>query len=387
MKTPKSISILSALFIIMIPYLSLINATETRVGSMGGVGFFIRDNSNVFVFPGTVFQYGGQVISELRSKNNDQLYSIGVHLPVNDASVLGLHLNRPITLEIPAEVSNSYTVRLDRSTDIFYGKRSGDVDLGLKFTVGMDSDEEKEGSATQKQSARYFGIAGGLSSETTDIGLFVDIPMLSWEYEKQSRDWGGYGLGINARLFSNQSGRPLQFVPLGVLYYGTTSIEFDSGVTGAEKDKTDFGILNAAIGIGMNYKISESNMVILGIEVFGISKLSEDIKEGSERTMTTRTLPGLYLGVESNIKSWLIGRLGAAQVHQQYITTTKPQQGSEIEESFYSSEFKLTFGMALIFGSFTLDASINEGILFDGPNIISGSNEALSNQLSITYQF
>ena len=39
--------VLTTVFILQIDAL----ATETRVGSMGGVGFYIRDNSNVFVFP------------------------------------------------------------------------------------------------------------------------------------------------------------------------------------------------------------------------------------------------------------------------------------------------------------------------------------------------
>lgn len=386
MKTPKTCAMCFVLFILMVLSVDHSTATETRVGSMGGVGYFIRDNSNVFLFPGTVYQYGSQVIAELRSKNNDRLYSIGVHLPFDDENIIGLHLNRPINLPIPADVSGFYEVSLDRSTDIFWGRKSGNMDMGLKFTVGMDSDEEKVGSATRKQSARYFGLAGGLSNETMDLGLFLDMPSMNWEFERESRDWSGYGIGVNGRYFQARSD-VMQLIPLGVLYYGKTSMEYDSGVTGAEKEETDFGILNAAVGLGLNYNVSESNLIVLGIEVFGMSKLTEDVKEGEENTITTRTLPGIYLGVESNIRSWLIGRLGAAQVHQKYTETSKPQQGSEIENSSYSSEFKLTFGMALIFGSFTLDASINEGLLFDGPNIISGSNEPLSNQLSITYQF
>ena len=112
-----------------------------------------------------------------------------------------------------------------------------------------------------------------------------------------------------------------------------------------------------------------------------------DVKDGIESTETTRTLPGFYLGVESNITSWLIGRLGAAQVFQNYSTTTKPQTGETITSSSYASQFRMTFGLGVVMGSFLLDASVNEGILFDGPNIISGSNEVLSNKLSITYTF
>ena len=54
--------ILTTIFI----FQSDVLATETRVGSMGGVGFYMRDNSNIFVFPGTFYSYANQVVGELR---------------------------------------------------------------------------------------------------------------------------------------------------------------------------------------------------------------------------------------------------------------------------------------------------------------------------------
>jgi hypothetical protein len=99
------------------------------------------------------------------------------------------------------------------------------------------------------------------------------------------------------------------------------------------------------------------------------------------------TLPGVYLGVESKINDWLIGRLGASQVYQSLTETEKPYNEKETETTSYMTQFKMTFGLGITFGSFVLDASINEGLLFDGPNFISGSNEIIAHRLSITYNF
>ena len=47
----------------------------------------------------------------------------------------------------------------------------------------------------------------------------------------------------------------------------------------------------------------------------------------------------------------------------------------------------MTFGVGIMFGNFLLDAAINEGLLFAGPNIISGTIQDFAYRLSITYNF
>jgi hypothetical protein len=93
------------------------------------------------------------------------------------------------------------------------------------------------------------------------------------------------------------------------------------------------------------------------------------------------------MGIESKIADWLIGRLGAAQVFQSTTFTSKPDGGDETETTSYATEFKMTFGVGITFGSFLLDMAINEGLLFDGPNFISGTQEPIASRLSITYAF
>lgn len=98
-------------------------------------------------------------------------------------------------------------------------------------------------------------------------------------------------------------------------------------------------------------------------------------------------MPGLYMGLESRINNWLTGRVGAAQVFQTLKTKTKPFGGTETEDSDYNSNYELYFGIGVNFANFTLDAAINEGLFFDGPNFISGTTNAIANRLSLTYKF
>jgi hypothetical protein len=126
---------------------------------------------------------------------------------------------------------------------------------------------------------------------------------------------------------------------------------------------------------------------VVGLEAIGYAKDGSEMKNNFESSSTTMTLPGIYLGLESKISKWLTGRLGAAQVFQSLTETTKLEGEDEEETTSYATEFKMTFGLGITFGNFVLDASFNEGLLFDGPNFISGSTEPIANRLSITYNF
>ena len=100
------IYVLSAFFLLLV-FLFSINGygTESRIGSMGGVGYYIRDNSNIFYFPSTIHNYSNQVVAELRTPNKDYDYSIGVHLPIGD-NIFGVYLNRPL----PYDADEFYNV-------------------------------------------------------------------------------------------------------------------------------------------------------------------------------------------------------------------------------------------------------------------------------------
>jgi hypothetical protein len=356
-------------------------ATETRVGSMGGVGYFMRDNSNIFVFPGTFYSYQNQVVGELRVKNNDALYTIGVNLPVASNTVLGAYLNSPLNLIIPANVVDN--VELDRASDIFYGTKLADFDLGLNLRVGLD--KFTNDADTLEESARYFAVGAGLSNEKMDLGLLLEFPGASLEEGSYESTWSGFGVGFNGRFWLEKKGK-FQLLPVISGYYGSSSREIKPG-GGATTLETDYSNLQLAGALGVNYELNEDNLLVLGLEAIGYSKLTTKVKDAGELSTSTMTLPGIYMGIESKISDWLIGRFGAAQVFQSTTFTSKPDGGSETETTSYASEFKMTFGLGVSFGSFLLDMAINEGLLFDGPNFISGTNEPIATRLSITYAF
>jgi hypothetical protein len=368
-------------------------ATETRAGSMGGVGFYMRDNSNIFVFPGTFYQYSNQVVGELRVKNDNSLYSIGVHMPVS-SMVLGVYLNSPLDLEIPAGVVTE--VSLDRATDLFFATKLSGFDLGINLRVGMDQFSEDRNNGTDtveyKETARFISIGAGLSNEKMDLALRLDLPAAETKFPASGTEQdlkyslSGLGVGFNGRLWMEKRDK-FQLVPLLVGYYATATRKQSPGFGLDTTYTTDYNRLNLAGGIGVNYQLNDENLLVLGLEVYGYAKDGEEVKNDYKSSITTTTMPGVYLGLESKISKWLIGRLGAVQVFQSEKTTYKPEGGKETQTTSYSSQFKMTFGLGFTFGNFVLDAAFNEGLLFDGPYFISGSAEPIANRLSITYNF
>jgi hypothetical protein len=358
-----------------------VSATETRVGSMGGVGLYTHDNSNIFFFPGAIYTYSGQVVGEFRSKNNDNSYTVGINYPFGDFSVIGAYLNRPISMSIPGGLADSVT--LNHTTDLFYGTQMSQFDLGFRLSLGLDShSRDIAPNDEDKQSGRYLGVGVGVSHEAMDAGLLFELPSAKRELADTNNTWGGFGFGLNGRLFMGETTR---IVPLATLYFSSTKAEFTN--TSGTALETNYGTTNLGLGVGFNHELNERNLLVAGVEVFGYASNRTEIQDGPETTVKTVTMPGFYLGVESDITRWLTGRLGAAQVYQSTKTKFSPVGGPDTESTSRASNYRIAFGLGFHFGDFLLDAAINEGLFFDGPNFISGGVNPMATRLSLTYEF
>ena len=356
--------------------------TETRVASMGGVGFYMKDNVNVFDFPGTINLYSGQVIGELRTKNADNTYSAGLHLPLNSA-VVGVYLNNPLTVNMPANFQNT---TLDNTIDLFYGSKLSNFDLGVRLSFAADNFLNDLGNnVEEKEAAHYYGLGVGLSNKTMDLGFMVELPGAKNELVDAKKTWSGFGFELNSRMFLDRGG--MMLIPAATFKIAPSKYENDSGITGVPIGETKYSDMIVGLGIGFNYELNDDNLVVLGIEPFGMSTEKEDVKDGAETTTTTMILPGIYAGVESQIKSWLVGRFGVGQTYRSVTEKTKPATGDTTEDTNHFKDFGLSFGLGFNFGQFSIDAFINEGLFFDGPNFISGTVEPLASKLSLTYNF
>jgi hypothetical protein len=362
-------------------------ATEVRVGTMGGVGFYTHDNSNIFYFPGAVYTYSGQVYGEFRVKNTPNSYTIGVNYPIGNYSVVGAYLNRPVPVSIPNVPGMPNRITLNQTTDLFYGTQFSNYDFGLKLSIGLDDfkqDYAGPPANTAKESARYFALGAGLSNDKMDLGAFVELPSAKYDTTGITNKWGGVGFAALGRLFYGQGNTKI--VPLVAFNYRSTNTKI-----GAPEVKTDYTDMNFGLGAGLNHQLSQNNLLVMAVELFGLQSSKEAPPAPTDKVTDSRiTFPGLYMGLESKIRSWLTGRLGAAQVWQDTKHKVESQAvppAATIETSSRDSQYNVTFGLGFNFGDFTADAAINEGLFFDGPNFIDGTVNPLASRLAVVYKF
>ena len=138
-----------------------------------------------------------------------------------------------------------------------------------------------------------------------------------------------------------------------------------------------------AVGAG----VDDQSLIILGVHAYGSQSLTTENDLG-ELTESITTLPAVFIGGESRLASWLIGRMGVMQVFQTLTETSKPKGEKETETSTTVSNVNFSFGFGIELGNFLIDADFNEGLLFQGPNFISGqAGLDMFGKLSVTYTF
>jgi hypothetical protein len=367
--------------LIVLACLSQIYGSETRTFSMGQMGLFVRDNSNVIPFPGTLLMYNNEIMTELRIKDAENQFSGGVHLPfMKSGAMVGVYLNRPLLPMDPLGVGNN--VAILSSTDLLYGMRVGNNNLGFRLSYAADAFEQDFPEVDK--TARYIELAGGLSSRTLDLGVNVFMPSIDNKTVTGDDEWSAIGVGANGRYFYEVS-ENMEYVP--VVIVGFTSGSRDFNPAAGASQKTDFSAYNVTLAGAMNYKVDENNLIILGIQAYSVAGTSTDQQNIGETIQTTTIFPAVHLGAETQIASWLTGRIGAYQAFQTSTIEFKPDGGLSSKSSSSASFLNFTFGLGIEVGQFLIDLDLNDGTLFEGPNILSGRTRDVFNRVSVTYQF
>ena len=383
MRKSNTTSRLLLLFSSVFLFSSIAFSSETRVATMGSVGIFVKDQSNVMLFPGTLLQYNDLVVAEMRAKKTNSAYSLGLHMNYGDMTS-GLYINMPIGSAIVSTGLANFgglTATLNNGYAFMLGMKMGGMDAGFGIiTAGSSFDDG--GDPKTEESTYYIGLLAGVSNDMMDLGLLIELPSITQEAGAAPKEeYSGFAITASGRYFLMKR-RGASIFPVGRLSFGSSSYEISGG-----GGTVDFGLLSVAAGVGVEKPINENNLLIVGVEAISYTSGTADLKGFGETTTSVITLPGIYVGVESRISSWLIGRLGAAHVNQQTVTEIKPDGGSSSETTTDGSNFKVSLGLGMEFGDFLVDFAFNEGLLFDGPAIISNTGEVLASRISVTYNF
>ena len=375
------------LFIVFVSLISLatcVFGSETRTFSMGQTGLFLRDNSNVIPFPGTLMYYNNEIITELRFKDAENQFSGGVHLPfMKSSAVVGVYLNRPLLPMDPFDVGDN--VALLRTTDVLYGMKLGGTNVGFRLSYASDAFEQDEPPALDiEENARYIEAAAGISAQKYDIGVNFYIPSIEYKTDLINDEYSAIGFGVNGRYFYRVSEK-MEYVPVVILGFTSGSDEFKP--LGGDTEKADFSALAFTFAGSMNYQVDENNLIILGIQPYSQTSTTVDVPNFGETTTTFTIFPAIHLGGETRLASWLIGRIGAFQAFQTTATEFKPDVGDTEKSSSSASFLNFSFGLGVEVGNFVIEFDLNDGTLFEGPYILGGRARDTFNRVSVTYNF
>jgi len=176
---------------------------------------------------------------------------------------------------------------------------------------------------------------------------------------------------VNGRAFWDLNSH-LQLVP--IIAFSSASGTIDSGGTSTSSiDMPSYTWF--AFGVGLNYQVGD--FLLAGGATFSTANLTVPsvAQVSPELTYGATTFPIWNIGAEWNMLEWFVARLGyvafTGNSSIQYPNTATTS--TEFVTTFFApSQRGATVGVGFRFGTFSLDATVNEDVLRQGLNTIGG---------------
>ncbi|HNX00870.1 MAG TPA: hypothetical protein PLE74_04165 [Candidatus Cloacimonadota bacterium] len=364
-------------------------ATESRMDAMGGMYGYTPDNTDIFLYPGAIYNYNKFVTCEMRN-SSDNTWSIGANLPLQQGMILGVYFNQPTGIDIDPFFSNhsdySYgDLDISKKLDVILG-----IKQGLAFGIGLAGSSFSP-YKDLKESADYLDLKAGMSTDKYDMGVILTLPFGKVENSgtKEKLTFFDMGLNLNGRMYLIQ--KP------GWTLYGLGNIGFNSNTgkyTPSQEDKSTNpkitqSTIDLNLGLGINYDVAKNTLLVLGVRPIGLELYSEKMTPGKYKfSSTDLIIPEYKVGLEAQVLPWLVLRAGATETYTMYSVKEDDSDGTEVENgSEYYSNFNSQVGMGMKFKNLTLDTVLNKQFLFDGPDAVGGTAPGFNSKLSLGYKF
>jgi hypothetical protein len=335
--------------------------------SAGGSGQYISGS----------FQIGKQwTLGGLLARNDFNGMSIALLDPGTNNS-LGLPYLGVVST-VNGIAGQGSVVPLDNNVEVIGTYSLGNSILGLGLAYASTTNDvtpptigSSEGSASQ------LGFNLGVISDVTntlklDIGFSMAFPSASFKIDSLNETNASQTLIlVNGRAFWDLNSH-LQLVP--IIAFSSASGTIDSGGTSTSSiDMPSYTWF--AFGVGLNYQVGD--FLLAGGATFSTASLTVPsvAQVSPELAYGATTFPIWNIGAEWNMLEWFVARLG-------YVAFTGNSSIEYPNTATTSTEFVTTFfapsqrgatvGVGFRFGTFSLDATVNEDVLRQGLNTIGG---------------
>jgi hypothetical protein len=199
------------------------------------------------------------------------------------------------------------------------------------------------------------------------------------------------GAGFRAWIYPTK-GSKVAVVP--VIGFNTFSFTPKVTVGSTTSSGSESSLMNVNGAVGLNWPIMDDIQIAGGVGVsYNTSKSSFSDTTGTYENKSTNFIaPAFNMAVETRIADWITGRLGFNQgVNMFTSTSTNPGSELEFKSTGALQSSSISLGAGFHFGRFSIDATVSERWLKQGPFFISGSNSSnatdMFGEISASYNF
>jgi len=349
-------------------------ATETRVTTLGEVGFIQKDVNNIWFFPQTLTSYQNMTLAEIKSTG---LTKYGAHFALGSGT-LALYLSTDKMYSnyaptIPDQYGAPQT-GIEQKIDLFYARNVGGWPVGLVFSLyGRSYKQDTPINKTERGANGFQLVLGGTYKESLESYFLINGYM--WTDKDSS--------GATA---SETKGSP--YIEFGSRYYRTItpdytliphlwfSLSTEGKKAGGTEVTNSYSYFN--LGCGNNLKMNDLTLLVSDV---GVQINPGTIKmPGSKVKYSMTYLPYIKLGLESPLSKKVTFRLGAVK---RWKGASQDADGSKTSFGFVQTQMYL--GAGFHFGGLDIDANMDPGLLTRGPYLLSGTPVDLASQVSLKY--
>ena len=418
MKVFKCVALGMMVFLLTV---SGLRAGETRIVNMGyQTNFYVRDSYNIWAFPSTIVNYRSMAFVESQYGAN-ALWSGGIHVPVSSTFTLGVYLsNRTQQIQ---HTDTEFLMRfltyplLDfdeaaHQFTVFGGYQMTNMSIGIHVTsysskLTYTNPDDDDDNFEDKLGERTYAL--GMSYKANERTRFDGTVFYrsgsfahteAWRDTVQSKEPEGYNTyGVGLRLFYMLSPKTvlvpfLSYSQGGEGYRWLVREDPNTGLDLTEQTYID-KMTEYVIGVGLNFIPHEKNLIALATGFHSQSWTYEETWYVGTPWVADKAsyqvFPFISIGLESKLTRWLAARFSFYELLETWRGQTAQTETVLDDGRLTGSTYAAKFGLAFKFGRFTIDALVGtEGaadFLHKGPYLLSGNDNALFTQLSVTYDF
>jgi len=371
-----------------------------RYTALGGSPFILDAHVDMLNNPAWNNYYRNYAFADLNQfgESSDFNGSAGVTFGVGKKWNLGMVINRRLdSWSLMSGNANTSPIVP------FYGmigtsvSKNFHISLAPYVTMGSTERTDTSGNLLVKNTARSLGANLGFIYMIKKGWIEGNLKFRMNGYKNDSsftgfsdvaENDGGMEFGANFRGWIYPTkGSKVAIVP--VLGFSTFSFTpkrtVTTGGTTTVATGSEFSLMSINGGVGLNWPIMDDIQIAGGVTAsYNTSKTSDTT---SENKVTSFVAPGFHMALETRITDWITGRLGFTKS----ISSNKTElNNATITSSGLVANTDATtinLGAGFHFGRFSIDATVSETWLKQGPNFVSGQNTDLFGTISASYNF